>query len=189
MIFKNIELTPELIRQNQEITRRANQLFADYPPERIRKRPADSAWNAVDCIEHLNRTYDWYLPQIEKSLRQSRPSSHNNLTYQSGYIGDKMTEGSRPSKGKIRFRMKTFKKFEPHTDDKEVETILNTFRKNQAQFESFIRQAEPYDLGKIRVVSAIGPILRFKLGDCFRFIIAHGERHLLQCAKLLEKSE
>lgn len=184
-MIKNKDLIPQLLAQTQEITQKVNQLFENRLDSQLRNRPANSNWNALDCVDHLNRTYDWYLPQIDKSLSEAKPVQNDSLSYQPGYMGTKMTEGSQPTQGKIRFKMKTFKKFEPNTDHLEAEEVLNTFRRNQDQFCVFIKKAERLNLGKIRVTSAIGPILRFKLGDCFRFLLAHNERHLLQCNRIL----
>jgi hypothetical protein len=36
-----------------------------------------------------------------------------------------------------------------------------------------------------KVTSTLGPILRFKVGDAFRFPLAHQERHMLQIERTL----
>ena len=185
MIY-NDELIPELLRKSREISRQINEFFAENEEVKLRQRPTPETWNVLDCIAHLNRTYDWYLPQLKKSFLQIS-SAKAKLSYRPGYFGQKMTEGSQPTQGKIRFRMKTFKKFEPHTDDQKAEQVLQTYLENQRQFEQYLEQAKNIHLGKIRVTSAVGPILRFKLGDCFRFLIAHEERHLLQAQRILEE--
>jgi hypothetical protein len=38
-----------------------------------------------------------------------------------------------------------------------------------------------------KVTSTLGPILRFKVGDAFRFPIAHQQRHMLQIERVLEE--
>ncbi|MEO8734696.1 MAG: hypothetical protein ABI373_10230, partial [Flavobacteriales bacterium] len=37
-----------------------------------------------------------------------------------------------------------------------------------------------------RITSTLGPVLRFKIGDAFRFTIAHQERHFLQIERALK---
>ncbi|MEO5584289.1 MAG: hypothetical protein ABIQ75_02450, partial [Flavobacteriales bacterium] len=37
-----------------------------------------------------------------------------------------------------------------------------------------------------RITSTLGPVLRFKIGDAFRFMIAHQERHFLQIERSLQ---
>ena len=38
---------------------------------------------------------------------------------------------------------------------------------------------------KERVASAIGPVITFRLGECFEFILAHEEWHSRQAEKIL----
>ena len=37
----------------------------------------------------------------------------------------------------------------------------------------------------MKVTSSLGPIIRFKVGDAFRFPVAHQQRHFLQIERLV----
>ncbi len=45
--------------------------------------------------------------------------------------------------------------------------------------------AKRTDLNVMRITSSLGPIIRFKAGDAFRFPIAHQVRHFLQLERTL----
>ncbi len=38
----------------------------------------------------------------------------------------------------------------------------------------------------MKVTSSLGPIIRFKAGDAFRFPVAHQQRHFLQIERLVK---
>ena len=80
--------------------------------------------------------------------------------------------------------MKTMKKFIP-----ELKVNDNTIRNFLTDQEGIIKALElskQLDLNKIKITSAIGPIVTFKLGDAFRFLIGHNQRHIIQAKRVLE---
>lgn len=53
------------------------------------------------------------------------------------------------------------------------------------RFLRLLERAKGKDLNKMMVASSLGPIIRFKAGDAFRFHIAHQQRHFLQLERAL----
>ncbi len=51
-----------------------------------------------------------------------------------------------------------------------------------------IKQAGNFDLERLRITSTLGPIIRFKLGDTYRFMVAHDQRHILQMKKVMAEA-
>ena len=56
--------------------------------------------------------------------------------------------------------------------------------KLQEELLSYLETAKNKNLDKIKTKTTL-PILKFKLGDTFRFIIHHNERHIVQAKRVL----
>ena len=171
----------EIAEANEQVRQLQQQ-----PADALRHHPRPDAWSALDCVEHMNLFYDDYLPRVERAVQGGKPSAEQN--YSSGFFGKMMINSLRPQQGKRRMKIKTFKKMTPKTDDKPTEPVFAAFFRHHTQLAELLAQAAPLDWNRVKVASAIGPILRFKLGDCFRIMLAHTERHLLQAQEALEKS-
>ncbi|MGB3777510.1 MAG: DinB family protein [Tunicatimonas sp.] len=160
------------------------QHLQQQPINALRHRPRPDAWSALDCVEHMNLFYDDYLPRMAAAVQ--RATSSSKLTYSPGFFGQKMIDSLRPQQGKRRMKIKTFKKMTPNTDNKPPEPVFAAFLQHHAHLEELLTQAASLNWNRVKVASAIGPVLRFKLGDCFRLLLAHTERHLLQAQEAME---
>lgn len=61
-------------------------------------RPSNTGgWSIAQCLEHLNSYGDYYLPHIEKTLRNNHSDS---ATFTSGWLGDYFTKSMDPQDGK-----------------------------------------------------------------------------------------
>lgn len=186
MKLSKTKVTQQVQRELTAVNERVRQL-QEQPREALRHRPRPDAWSALDCVEHMNLFYDDYLPRVEAAVQQTAPGS--SATYSPGFFGKKMIASLRPQRGKRRMKIKTFKKMIPDTDGKSAEPVFAAFFRHHAQLEELLTRAESLDWDRTKVTSAIGPILRFKLGDCFRLLLAHTERHLLQAHEAIREKK
>ena len=151
-------------------------------------KPGPKKWSPLDCIEHLNEVGKIYLPRMELALRQF-PSQNITAsdTYSPGILGSYMARTMKlKSDHRVPFNMKTFNNLKPGGGTKASNDILNEFVRQQETMLELIDKSHAVDLGKIKITSAIGIVLRFKLGDCFQFLINHTQRHLWQAIRGLE---
>ena len=183
MKLNKADVAQQTQRKIDEANHQVRQL-QQQPADALRHCPRPNAWSALDCVEHMNLFYDDYLPRVEAAVRGGTASSTS--TYTPGFFRKMMIDSLRPQQGKRRMKIKTFKKMTPKTDDKPAEPVFTAFFKHHAHLEELLTQATSLNWNKAKVASAIGPILRFKLGDCFRLLLAHTERHLLQAQEALE---
>jgi hypothetical protein len=183
MKLNKAEVTQQVQRELTAANEQVRSL-QQQPVNILRHRPRPKAWSALDCVEHMNLFYDDYLPRVEAAVRDGTASATS--TYTPGFFGKMMIKGQRPQQGKRRMKIKTFKKMTPHTDDKPSEPVFAAFLRHHTHLEELLAQAAPLDWNRTKVASAIGPVLRFKLGDCFRLLLAHTERHLLQAHEAIE---
>ena len=176
-----------VIQQVQEEIKAADQQvqnFRQLPDPTLRYRPTPDQWSVLDCLEHINLMYADYLPRLQAAIAHASPTHRD--TYSPGFWGQKMIRGQRPKQGRRNMKMKTFNKMNPLTDHKTSDQIFDTFFRYHAQLGQLLHQSEALDWNQVKVASAIGPLLRFKLGDCFQALMAHTERHLLQGQEVLQ---
>jgi|GEM_PF-1797871 len=176
--MENAILYPQLIKSSRALAE-AIQGFATNKPEHLLvQRPGIDKWSFLECIAHLNLTYADYLPKLQAAIEHNaeRKGSH----FKQGFFGRMMINSMRPKKGKIKMKVKTFGKFQPTQEQLERKDVIDTFLTQHHKFINMLEAAQPLHGGQIRLDSAIGPLLRFRLGDCCAFLVGHNERHWLQ---------
>ncbi|MBK8338557.1 MAG: DinB family protein [Flavobacteriales bacterium] len=103
-----------------------------------------------------------------------------------GLLGDYFTKGMRPKPdGRIAWRMKTMKMFDPPRNQGASSESIARFIALCETFLQLLEKARTTDLNGMKVPSSLGPIIKFKAGDAFRFPVAHQQRHFLQIERLL----
>ena len=83
--------------------------------------------------------------------------------------------------------MKTFRKFEPKETN--IEKVFERFIDDQDKLIKWLELSKTVDINKSKITSAIGPIIRFKLGDAFRFLIGHNQRHIIQAKNAVKMAK
>lgn len=144
-------------------------------------KPDPDSWNILECVEHLNLYYNFYLPEISNSIKQSK--STPVAIFKPGFLGNYFANSMLP-KDKLN-KMKTFKDKNPLNDNLD-KSVITTFIENQKTFADLIRLSCSVNLNKAKVKISIAPFIRLKLGDTLRFITNHNMRHLKQIENLLK---
>lgn len=186
MKLNKVEVAQQVQREIAEANEQVRRL-QQQPTDALRRRPRPDAWSALDCVEHMNLFYDDYLPRVGAAVQRATPSE--KPTYSPGFFGQKMIDGLRPQQGKRRMKIKTLKKMTPATDNKAPDAVFAAFFRHHTRLEELLTKGPSLNWNRVKVASAIGPILRFKLGDCFRLLLAHTERHLLQAQEAMENEK
>ncbi len=145
--------------------------------EIILKKPTSDSWNTLECVEHLRRYADFYVPVISTGLKNS--TLENTNEFKSSWLGDYFAKAMLPGSKK----MTTFKSKNPLGDQIKKESIdqliahLNTL--NEA-----IELAKSKDIRSIKVKTTI-PFTKVNVGDALRVVIYHDERHVGQIRRIL----
>ena len=148
--------------------------------EELLKSSPTGGWSIIQCLDHLNSYGVYYLPRIESALKKCRES--DSEYYQSGWLGDYFTKMMSPdTSGK---KYKALKGHIP-SEAPEPSSVLSEFIRQEELLLSVITELRKKDIASVRVPISISPLIRLKLGDIIRFIVAHNKRHLLQAARNL----
>lgn len=181
--MKRLELIESLIADTKQVKSDA-QAFAELSLDDLGAKPGKDQWSVLECIEHLNIADAHYISQFERKLEKAPKSDHEN--FKPGWLGNYFVKSMKPKEdGTIPSPMKTLRKFIPEINV-QYDT-LSKFIEDQDTLIQLLEKSKSLDLNKIKITSAIGSIVTFRLGDAFRFLIAHNQRHILQAQRALEK--
>ncbi len=181
MIFKSEELISELKEQVTNHIAFAESLKKLSEKELQQKR-TDKSWSALECIEHLNLYAVFYNQEIKRCIEKS--STKTNSEFKSGYLGNKFALDMLPKEGMK--TMNTFKSKNPKYSKLKVNNVLTCFIAFQSELLILLESAKKVDLTAVKTAITL-PLLKFRLGDTFRFVIYHNERHIVQAKKVLKK--
>lgn len=167
------DLKTLLIRQKKALS----QLQALNESE-LNKKPSAESWSALDCIEHLCRYGDFYLPECNAVLLSAKAKKAQY--FKSSLLGEYFAKSMWPQQSTK--TMNTFKNMNPSFSETRAE-VLEEFSQQLKQWEDFIAKAEAYSWSKIKTSISISKLIKLRLGDTLRVVIYHQERHLKQAFK------
>lgn len=174
----NNTLVEELLALTAVCTAKVQQ-FKGLPEEQLNHKEDADRWSILECIEHLNRYGDYYLPEIQKAILSGKAGSAQSI-FKSGLIGNYFANLMRVKNGKIT-KMKTPADKNPAGSQLTAIT-LDRFLKQQEMLTSLLEQARNTDLTATKVPISLSRFIRLRLGDTFRFFVYHVERHVVQAS-------
>lgn len=162
-------------------------LVRAMPAEILLHRPAPEKWNALEIFEHMCLSSGIYMRGLERVFDERASALTFNAEFKPGLLGDFFTKGMLPKvDGTIRNRMKTMRMFDPPRNNGASQESIDRFIDLCERFLKLLERARMTDLDRMKVSSSLGPIIRFKAGDAFRFPVAHQQRHFLQLERTLQ---
>ena len=142
-----------------------------YPPE-------EGKWSVVQVLEHLNMYGRYYLPAIEKAI--SLNPGNKAAWFNSGRMGDYFTNMMKPKNVfEVKNKMKAPKGYVPAAS-LQTEGVINEFVDQQNKLLQLLERAREHNLSEIRIPITLSKLIKLKLGDTFRFLVAHEQRHMVQ---------
>lgn len=176
-------LLESLKEQTRAIILQAGQL-KHIPLEALDKLPAPGKWSVAQVLEHLNIYCRYYLAAIEKKLHHNQTSATTHFT--PGWLGNYFTTLMQPTQsGTVKKKMKSPANARPSALP-DATTMLDEFIHHQHHLLNLLQIARQHDLNKNRIPVSISKLISLKLGDTFRFVTAHQQRHFIQIAHTLE---
>ena len=176
--------TEELIQELTEITQsnmNEVQLFKQKSEKELNLRPKSESWSILECIEHLNRYGDFYIPEIRKRIENSK--FKKSPIFNTGFLGNYFAKSMMP-KEKLN-KMKTFKSMNPINSSLD-KGVLDKFLYQQESILDLLNKAKETDLTKIKTSISISKWISLRLGDTFRVVIYHNLRHIVQAKNIVK---
>ena len=177
-----MQIRTDLLRQElSSITEEninAAKEFKRLTTEQLNYKQCPGSWSILECLEHLNLYGDFYLPAIEQQIL-AQPQHRPDSIFKSGLIGNYFANMMKPGSGK---KMKSPADKNPSNSALSATTI-DRFIKQQELLRSLLQQSRTANLTKVKVPISITRLIRLRLGDTFRFVVYHNQRHIAQAQR------
>jgi len=180
MIYNSTTVISDLAQMTSNHINYGRQLL-DISEDKLQFKQSSSSWSVLECLEHLNMYTAFYNTEIDKRMNAS--SLPFSETFKSTFLGNKFANDMLPKEGMN--TMKTFKSKNPNASTLNKEQVVLTFIKLQEEMLDNLDTAKSKNLNKIKTKTTL-PLLKFKLGDTFRFVIHHNERHVVQAKRVVQ---
>jgi len=185
-IFETPALLQALYQQTDLLLKTAREQFSSAPDDILLRQPAPDKWSVAQCLDHLNAYSRFYIPAVEKAIQGKLTGSlppAPSPVFKSGWLGNYFTKMMAPkADGLPGMKMQAPKAYRPLADLDAKKVVLE-FIEWQERMKSLLEQAKLVNLQGIKIPTTLGNWLKFSLGDTFRFVIAHEQRHMLQALR------
>ena len=176
--------TPDLLQRLTERTERnlaAGHRFAALTSDQLHLRPRPDAWNALECLAHLNHYGDYYLPEIRRRIDTTKHRTPAP-TYTSSWLGNKFAAGMKP--GPKTTKVRTFKSANPVNFGLAPDrSAIDEFIRQQEETLELLDKAAAVDLTKTKTGISITRLLKLRLCDTLRVVVYHNWRHVEQAER------
>jgi hypothetical protein len=182
------DLIPELEerrREYQDAKRLIRELVDGLNDEDFNRRPDDHSWSVAECVDHLLMTGKEMYPLMEAAIEKAGARSWRSAgPFNYGALGKwfvSMIDDSRlpPKKTKA---PRIYRPAPPQ--DMSLAESARKFEVLQDEMIHLIERSNGLDLRRIRVRSAITPLIRLSLGTWFDGLAGHQRRHLWQAEQV-----
>lgn len=177
MKTNNRQLLDKLIEITKNNINAAEHL-KQWSIEILNQKPHATAWNALECLEHLNLYSLFYLPELQKRITVE--TKVTSVDFKSGIIGNMLVNMVIPKEGVK--KMKTFKTMDPN--NKLLDSnVIDIFIKDQQELLVLLNKSYSINLNKIIIPVTFSKLLKLKIGDTLRFMAFHNQRHVQQAVR------
>ena len=162
----------------------AEALLKGQSSEQLLWKPNDDTWCVAQIVEHMRNLNDKYLIGVSEVIRERRHKETTPQEYSPNGIGRRVIQAVGPDGNA---NLPVPKKFRPQMDSlpRDVTTL---FLDQLAAVDEIINESVGVNLRKSKVSSPVSRMLRFQLGDVFKIILVHNDRHLRQVDRLMRLS-
>ena len=152
----------------------------------LNAQPNERSWSALQCIEHLNAYYRYYIPVIRGKITNSRfvePSDY----FTSSPLGRAVYRSAKLGKvHNVKRSLKSPKDYNPLVNlSLSTENSITEYLNHNKDFLTLIEEATKIDMRKTKVPLSLRPVVKLNIGDALLFLAYHNERHIFQAKKAL----
>ena len=162
-----------------DLNRRAVQTeFLPLPEDDLSWRRDDRTWSVLQCVDHLNRTHDYYVQRIDAAIPRAVPARAGADVYAPTWMARAfMGFAFNPL-----VSIPTLSELAP--EDAPSAGALNEFITRQSTVRQLLDAVADLDLTHTPVPLQAG--VRFNLGDCLTMLVRHDGHHIRQARAVLD---
>ena len=182
-VFSKKQLLLELTDRT-ELIRSTAKSFLRLSNEQLKLKPAPNKWSICEVFEHLLITQDLYLKSILPKIAAA--PDKDSVTHRSSLLGDFVYTQIMPKANGNVLKLPAPKILCPTNNEDNAHTVLNNFLHQLDVLHDILQHASTKDIQRIKIPFAFTSLMKLRLGDNLRFLIAHNERHMLQAQRVSE---
>ncbi len=141
------------------------------------------SWSVLECLEHLNRYSEYYLPALATALQKAPKAVQSDIKLH--FLGRKSIEAVSLDHYKPQ---KTLKRMNP-VSSKLDKSTLAAFMQHQQTLKGLVKQATTVNLNKKLVPVEFFKLLKLSIAETLIFMVEHEKRHMAQAMKALKESQ
>lgn len=173
----HVQLQP-IAQEYRAAAERLDRLVAAVPAARWSVRPGEGRWSISECVDHLNRTAEAFLPAIRSAMAAAESlRGAEARRFRRDVVGWLLSVIMPPPVRLVRAR--TSGVFVPVQTAAPAE-LVRRFHELQREQMACLEAADGLPLDRIRVPSPFNPRVRYNLYSCFVILPRHEHRHLWQ---------
>lgn len=142
----------------------------------------DNKWSMLQCIKHMSIATNVYVENLTELLENgnTKPAAPE---FKGGWMGRYLEKSNLPKQdGQLKNKLKTFKWMDPD-DQLTRDAVVDEFIITHQKIVELIKQSQAVDLDLTKIKTAI-PVLKLRLGDAYKFLLAHTKRHVAQLERI-----
>lgn len=181
----NIQIREEFLRQMKEV----EQNFYYLDKQQLNQKPNSNAWNAVECIEHLNNTLYLNIKIAESNIRKNTHKKfQKDTSYKPGWIARFLINEVEPkSPLKLKKKHKAPKSAQPISSLENVrlneQKVFQDFNEAIKKLLEINEKATELNYNRITVGTVMGSWARININEMMLYLQAHNRRHILQALR------
>lgn len=168
----------ELIEDTQALVNLVNSEFQNLTAKALNQKSDAKSWSILECLEHLNRYCDYYLPLLKSAIANAEVSTLDSIKI--GWLGKKSINSVSPENATP---IKTFKRMNPTGSDL-TQTVIDQFLEHQATVLDLLSSSTNKDLNKKSIRIEFAKYLKLRTGETLLFLIRHQQRHAQQAIRV-----
>ncbi len=178
--YNRNELLEQLKAEVNTVLATVQQISNDLDAQSLNRQPMAGKWSIAQVLEHLNTYNRYYLPAIKAAMPKAGHTTSKE--FKSGWLGEYFAKSmySEVVTGKrVANKMSAMK---GHIPDASLNAaaVINEFIAAEKELLQMLEDAKQVNIGGIRIPITISKMIKIKVGDALRFLVAHQVRHLLQ---------
>ncbi len=177
------EQLDRIVAELRSAQERLHRLAQALPEEAWRRRPAPGHWSAAECVEHLNRTADAFIPLLHEVLELGRHvPAEAPRRFRRDALGWLLAAiMSAPSS---LAHTRTTAPFDPSSAPiAEPAELLRRFDERQQELIACVEAGAGLPLDRLRVHSPFDPRIRYSLYSALVLLPRHQARHIAQAER------
>lgn len=149
----------------------------------LNQSPAVDKWSVAQVLEHLNIYCRYYSKAIEKKLHlhQTKPAA----VFQPGWLGNYFTKLMKPSADNRVVKKMKAPSFARPSLNPDAKQMLEEFLTHQHHLLNLLQISRSANLNSVKIPISLSRFVTLRLGDTYRFFIAHEERHFIQINQII----